>query len=110
MEPPSPEHLNLTGATPLNDWKPGQCVIVTDVALFSIAQNMWLDNLFFRYKHTERSSTYKLIYAASETCNLWMTNVTIQGDGYDDPAWGGLSVSGGQVFAEGMPVPSTNTV
>lgn len=102
MEQPSSEHLNLTGSNLLNDWKPGQCVIVTDIALFSISQNMWIDNLYFRYKHTQRSSTNKLIFAASKSCNLWMTNVTIQGDGYDDPTWGALSIEGAQVYAEDL--------
>lgn len=108
MEPPTPENLNLTGPTTFRDWKPGQCVIVTDATLFIIVQNMWLDNLFLRYKHTDRSDTKALIFATSKTCNLWMTNITIQGDGSEDPVWGGLSVSGGQVYAEGVASDSVN--
>lgn len=100
MTPPSPEALSLTGRPLLTDWKPGQCVIVTDVHLMYVAQNMWLDNLFIRHTKTERGGR-PILATESESCNLWMTNVTLQGEGTMDPVWP-VFVSDGQVYAEGM--------
>lgn len=100
-ETPSPTDLGLLGTT-LQDWKIGQCVLAIDNRLISVQQNLWLDRLYIRHRRTLRSQTNKVVWCGELVCNLWLTNVTFQGDGVNDPAAGALDVLGGSVYAEGM--------
>lgn len=93
--------LGLSGS-PLLDRLPGQCVIVTDVHLVSVKQNFWMHGLYIRHHRTARTQTDNVVvWCGTEDCNLWLTSVTVQGDGTDDPSRGGLEVNGGQLYAEG---------
>ena len=101
---PSAAELGLAGTAGLQDWQAGQCVIVTDVRLMSVFQNLWLHGLYIRHHATTRTGTesWSVVWCGSKDCNLWMTDVTIQGDGSKDSGKGALHVSGGQVYAEGV--------
>lgn len=102
LEAPSSSNIALYIADSLlKDWRPGQCVIVTDVRLMSVYSSIWLHKLYIRHHSTTRSDTMSVIWCGTEDCNLWMTDVTLQGDGAEDPELGGLDASGGQVYAEG---------
>lgn len=76
---------NLDGVLniPLRDMKPGQCLILLSAGFIHLAQDMWLDNLYLRLHKsapdTTASSMNSLVDA--EKAGLWMTNVTMQGDG-----------------------------
>lgn len=95
------ESLGLSGA--LVPRLPGQCVIITDTTLLSERQNLWIDSLYIRFKKTDRSDdrVESVVKCIGEECNMWMTSVTVQGDGDTDPKFGGVLVSGGQLYAQG---------
>jgi hypothetical protein len=80
---------------------PGQCVIVSDLELMEPTQELWLDGLYIRHHRTNRTDTAAVI-GCFESCNLWMTTVTIQGDGSQDPTRGAIWIETGQVYAEGV--------
>lgn len=89
---------------PLVSPLPGQCVLFTDVNLLTSDQNLWLDNLYIRHHSTARTDTGHVVGCYSKDCNLWMTSVTLQGDGVSDP-WAqasGMAIVAGQVYAEGV--------
>lgn len=98
---PSSEALGLTGSAPLTDWRPGQCVIVTDVTAFDVQKTIWLDSLYIRHQNTFRTDPSSVIWCDSKDCLLWMTNVTLQGGDNADPH--SLRVIAGQMYAKGMP-------
>ena len=93
--------MKLTGA-PITQVRPGQCVIVTDLLLLAVRQNLWMDNLYIRHHTTDRTDSTSAVWSGSKDCNLWMTSITIQGDGVGDPHLGALALVGGQLYAEGM--------
>lgn len=86
----------------LTNVRQGSCVIVTDVRFLEVYQNLWLDSLHFSHVNTRRTDTSAVLWCGSQACNLWITNVTFQGQGRNDPPNGALAVSGGQVYAEGV--------
>lgn len=95
--------LDLTGVAPLDTLNPGQCVILTDINLMTPKQEMWLHNLYIRRHSTIRSDDNgSIIQCVSDDCKMWLTEVTLQGDGNQDPFFGGLAVSGGQLYGDGM--------
>lgn len=98
---PSDKDLGLSDV-PVIDWKSGQCVLVTDVMLMEVYQNLWLDSLYVRHYTTPRTDTNYVVWCGTENCNLWMTSVTLQGDGIIDPVNGALFVSGGNFYGEGV--------
>lgn len=105
---PSSIAFGLTGA-PFIDRRPGQCLIVTDVRLFSSKQDIWIDSLYLRYHSTSRSlsdAAEDLIWCSTASCNLWMTSITLQGDGITDTKYGGMQAVGGNVYADGVPPSS----
>ena len=88
---------------PLNLSKlvPGQCVIVCPFDLFSFestgAYNVWMDNLLLRLNRqpddVPRGGTLLQFQPGKgHTSQLWLTNVTMQGDGQTNSR---------AVFAEG---------
>lgn len=104
---PSVDRLGLTGSAPLIDWRPGQCVIVTDMIFFDVQQNLWLDNLYIRHRNTFRTDilTGSIVHCDSEDCLIWMTKVTLQGSGdaHEDPQ--AIHMFGGQLYADGAVSP-----
>ena len=98
---PSAAALGLPGTPTLADWQPGQCVIITDVEFLLFTQNVWLHSLYIRHHRTTRTDTDVVMRCWSRNCNLWMTDVTIQGDDSEGPAFGGLVVNAGQAYASG---------
>ena len=75
-----------TFAAPLSDIaelapiKPSQCLIVTDIDLLTVRhRSVWLDNLYLRLRRSERSPT-PLLVTVDPPGELYMTNVTMQGD------------------------------
>lgn len=97
---PTAEQLPLYNGAQ-SEWKPGQCVILTDVELVELELQLWLDNLYIRHVTTPRTDTVSVLWCVTEMCQMWMTSVTIQGDGDGDPSSGALWVTGGLVYAEG---------
>lgn len=92
----------LSGEVPLESLKPSQCLLITDSILGSVNRNTWLDNLYIRYHRTDRSTGGDVVMeCASESCNVWLTNMTFQGDGKHDPRFGAFLVTGGEVYAKG---------
>jgi hypothetical protein len=99
---PSAAALGLTGPE-LRALTPGQCVLVTDLQLMHVQQNLWLDSLYMRHHTTPRTNTRSLLTCNSKDCNLWLTSVTLQGDSRRLSDRGAVYVTGGQLYAEGVP-------
>lgn len=76
-------------------------MIVTDVSLAISYHSLWLKNLYIRYRPTTRSDTTSILWCGSEDCNLWLIDVTLQGNSFNDPPNGAVEVAGGQMYAEG---------
>lgn len=68
--------------------------------MITVRQNLWLHNLYIRYSATVRSASTALVSCSGPECNLWMTDVRLQGGNIDDPLLGGLHVSAGSVYAD----------
>lgn len=86
----------------LEDWQPGQCVLVTDISLMQIDTSIWLDSLHIHHQHTDRTDTESVISCESRACQLWMTNVSLKGDVKQDPLRNAIVLSGGEVYAQGL--------
>ena len=97
---PSAADLNLEGTKSL-DWATGQCVIVTDAALMTVVQNLWLHGLYLRYHRTTRFDQPQSILSALKGAKLWLTDVTLQGEGIQDPFVGSLWVFAAELYTEG---------
>lgn len=82
--------------------KPGQCAIMTDMRLMDVLQNLWLNNLYIRHHRTNRTDSVVVLWCGTLQCNLWLTDVSLEGDAEFDPEFGGLGVEGGQAYAEGV--------
>jgi hypothetical protein len=79
-EPPSAVALQLSGAELLAR-KPGQCLLVVSGDTLDVASgNAWLDNLYLRVRSTGADAD-PAVLTVHQVAQLWMTNVTIQGDG-----------------------------
>jgi hypothetical protein len=79
-EVPASIRYSIPGA-PLKPLRSGQCLLVTDGDLFNIAAgSIWLDSLYIRLKSTERDA-YPSLVNVEELGLVWMTGVTMQGDG-----------------------------
>jgi hypothetical protein len=102
--PPSAASMGLSGA-PLLPLLPLQCFLIADTNLWRSGSQLWLDGLYVRYRRTGRYDRYKLInpfifYFGS----LWMTAVTLQGDGdgiLDCQEDCGVYLQYGKMYAEG---------
>lgn len=102
------EALDVDGIAPLDNMEAWQCAILTDMPLGSLGDNTWLHNLYIRHHRTTRDSLVQVVlWCGSPECNLWLTKVTLQGDGKDDPWFGGIQVTAGQMYADGTTLPST---
>jgi hypothetical protein len=99
--PPSAASLGLSGAA-LLPLLPYQCLLIADMdLLYAVSTSqLWLDGLYVRYRRTACvDEFYEFLKTESK---MWMTAVTLQGDGdgVDDCDTCGVC-SGGQVYAEG---------
>lgn len=102
VDEPSEEKLGLTG--PGLDRSPGQCVIASDTTLIWLENSLWLDNLYIRYSAStafEDDYYNDILECSSPDCNLWLTSVTMQGDGPGDKTAGAIWAKESQVYAEG---------
>jgi hypothetical protein len=89
------------GSAPLKPLLPGQCLLFTDGHLFSVEEgDLWLDFLYIRLKRSLRDVSPSLVYVGFSGW-LWLTGVTLQGDGKDDKECFGLEIES-QAYAEGM--------
>lgn len=100
-EPPGDTFTSTIRSTALDELKPGQCVITLDEDLMTVQQNLWLHNVFIKYSSSEMSPYGGLVTCFDADCNLWMTDVTLQGSNNHDQVLGALHVSGGSVYADG---------
>lgn len=103
-EPVSSEVLNVGGVASLHTLKPGQCAILTEMALGHVSEDMWFHNLYIRHHQTLRNKHVGIVlWCDTPDCRMWLADVTVQGDGFEDPYFGGLQVSGGELYADGAP-------
>jgi hypothetical protein len=115
MSDPVHQDLGLSGPGDLVSRTSEQGVFVTDISFLRAEQNLWLDNLYIRFRATNRTQQSSLVDCFGFTCNLWLTSVTMQGNKYvvitlssgnvlteGDPEMGALAVVGGQLYAEGV--------
>jgi hypothetical protein len=93
----------------LISFKPGQCVLETDVAFLLATHSLWLDHLYIRQKSTSGNNTKAHLQCSSKDCKLWLTSVTLQGNLSQYPNFGGVSTHGGQLYAEGAAVLALGT-
>jgi hypothetical protein len=83
--PPSAASLGLSG-TPLLPLLPYQCLLIADINLLGTAYHeLWVDGLYVRYRRTGRFLPNQDGYLFDEFIysydRMWMTAVTLQGDG-----------------------------
>ena len=79
----------------------GQCFILVDMKFMDLKQQFWMHGIYIRYTATSRSlarSENSMMSCSTSSCNLWMTNVRLQGGNARDPPQGGLEVTDGSVY------------
>jgi hypothetical protein len=103
--PPSAASLDLSCA-PLLPLLPYQCLIIADMDLLWTDFQLWLDGLYVRYRCTTRADSFYNFIAVSG--QLWMTAVTLQGDGNGVPDCASCGIrTDRHSYAEGMsPCPT----
>jgi hypothetical protein len=89
--------------------KPGQCVLVTEVKLFEVKQNLWMDNLYIRHHITSSTDSGTILSGNGKGCNLWLTSVTLQGGSSKPTGSSGVQFIGGIVYAEGVQTGSLSS-
>jgi hypothetical protein len=102
--------LGVLSGAPLAERLPGQCVIVTDVRWLQTAEGLWLDSLLIRHQTGAAREARNQLLICESVCKLWMTDVTLQGDGQakeksSSGDWiniSGLNVFSGQLYAAGV--------
>jgi hypothetical protein len=82
--------------------RPEQCILITYADVMDVFGDLWIDRVYLRLKRLFRDNVPRMIEAL-DSARLWMTNVTLQGDGNADRNCQGLFVSG-SVYAEGLPL------
>jgi hypothetical protein len=106
--PPSAASLGLSGA-PLLPLLPYQCLLISDMRLLGLgfSSQLWLDGLYVRYRRMGRYPPDDFGYHTEEFitiwASLWMTAVTLQGDGdgiFECQSCGLFTF--GNVYAEGV--------
>lgn len=100
-DPPPDELVKHITGTELLPLKPGQCLLTTDASLMNVEHgNMWLDGVYVRQKHTD--SYYQSLISVGRKGTLWMTSVTLQGDGSHVPNCEQCALDvASQLYAEG---------
>lgn len=77
MDRPSPPP---TGQAPLRDLQPGQCLLLAAYNLMTVMDRLWLDALRVRLTSLRDDELQQLL-ASAPGSELWMTKVTLQGNG-----------------------------
>ena len=98
----APSFTPPTGHAPLRDMMPGQCLLLADSPFIQLPQSqLWLDGLHVRLTSPRGADFTSLVWTGSNA-ELWMTGVTLQGngDGVRDCWHCGFSGSG-MLHAEG---------
>lgn len=92
---------------PLGDLTDRQCLIITDTSLFSVTVgDLWLDRLYIRHHLPPEEvdpdvvRTGALVSVAGKG-KLYMTEVTLQGDGIDRMQ-GVRALNAGRLYAYGV--------
>jgi hypothetical protein len=68
----------------LRKLKPGQCLLVLSRGIGDLharEADVWLDNLYLRVNRSETEAQEHGVMLQFRFGKLWMTNITIQGDG-----------------------------
>jgi hypothetical protein len=61
--------------------RPGQCLLITNGGIFTVSKGkLWLDRVYIRFRQSHETRQSSLVSAGSPG-QLWMSGVTIQGDG-----------------------------
>lgn len=104
---PAPTHGSLgllASSAPLRSLKPHQCVILSDNSPFQVSfADLWIENVYVRMVTPSSGALDPLLTA--ERSSVWMTNVTLQGDGdkSTDCTLCGFSAFGSsKLYAEGV--------
>lgn len=81
--PPSQDLLLLPeGAAPLQPLKQQQCVLIVSGNLFTVDESdLWMDNIYVRARVEPDSDPFQEMLEMRDEARVWMTNVTLQGDG-----------------------------
>lgn len=93
--PSSGDLLLPAGAAPLKTLNPRQCVVIFERNVMHVeGSSLWLDNVHFRFRGAAAADTaaagagaadtalaFDEVINASLSARVWMTNVTMQGDG-----------------------------
>lgn len=90
---------------PLRPLLTGQCLLLADEQVLSAGSRLWLDGLYFRLTSPRHRLFSQLIVTHGAGTEVWMTNVTLQGngDGQQDCYICGVGVaSNAAVYAEGV--------
>ena len=101
------------GAAPLKPLNPRQCVVIFESDVMHVeGSSLWLDNVYFRFRGAAAADTaaadaalaFDEVINASLSARVWITNVTMQGDGTGNLACSQCGVEAAQsaaVYAEG---------
>jgi hypothetical protein len=77
---PPEELVNDISGTELLPLKPKQCLLIAGESLMNVEQgDLWLDGLYVRQRSAE--TIYSSLISVGGQGSLWMTSVTLQGDG-----------------------------
>lgn len=92
---------------PLRKMVPQQCLIALDKSFVKVvSQSLWLDSLYLRLHKLEDEDSRDYIgpLVRTDESDIWMMNVTLQGDGdgIADCIICGLEARRGSMYAEGM--------
>lgn len=112
---PTAESVGLlpNGQAPLRGFTPGQCLVAVDHELLVVSDSeVWLDSLYVRLVLPRNQTFFEFVFVqgggdirVGPSAALYMTNVTMQGNGDDavDCVDCGVGVSfNSGVYAEGM--------
>lgn len=100
----APTFKPATGHAPLLTMKARQCLLLVDTDFLYIGgTSLWLDGLYVRLTEPRGDPFFRFVEIGEETGQLWMTGVTLQGngDGVLDCYTCALDLWAASVYAEG---------
>ena len=94
----APSFTPPTGHAPLRELLPGQCLLLADDNSMLVGGQLWLDGLYVRLT-SPRDGKFSRFLLSTDNAVLWMTGVTLQGNGSGkrDCIYCGVLESSGQV-------------